>query len=73
MSTLTTSVRKSVAGHWLVAAIAAAVLIAALVTSLVVAASGSSSGSSKSSNSGISLRDNSNCRPTQSLMQHEAC
>ena len=64
MSTLITSVRRSVAGHWLITAIAAAVFVAALVTSLVLVATNSSSGTSTSTSGGTSLSDNSNCRPT---------
>jgi hypothetical protein len=47
MSTLVTSVRNSVAGHWLLTAFAAAVAIAALVTALVVTLAANSSGTSK--------------------------
>jgi hypothetical protein len=46
MSTLVTSVRNSVVGHWLLTAIAAAIAIAALVTALIVTLAESSSGSS---------------------------
>ena len=46
MSTLVTSVRNSVAGHWLLTAIAAAIAVAALVTTLVVTMADNSIGSS---------------------------
>jgi hypothetical protein len=76
MSTLTTSVRKSVSGHWLLTAIAAVVVIAALVTALVVAMTGSSSGSKSTSptigGSGTSQSDNSFCQGTNKA-QFGAC
>jgi hypothetical protein len=69
MSTLVTSVRQSVVGHWLISAFAAAVVIAALATSLVVTLSdsGSASGSATSPAATIGdtgLLDNSYCLGT---------
>lgn len=76
MSTLVTSVRKSVSGHWLLSAIAAAVAIAALVTALVVTMTNSSSSSTSNSptigGTGTSLQDNSSCQGTNRL-QFGAC
>jgi len=51
MSTVTTSVRHSVANHWIISAIAVAVLATALVVSLVAAFGGSSSGNTSNGTS----------------------
>ena len=51
MSTTATSVRHSVANHWIISAIAVALVATALVVSLVAAFSGSSSGNTSNGTS----------------------